>query len=312
MLINISAIQPYLPGPLKFALKPYYRTFLPNRLHVLLLPTFRCNYRCSYCTVVTKFAYTNEYSKTTERSARDWIAALDRLPPAVIYVAGGEPFVYAELGELINCLPEKHQVIGIVTNLSQPARVYRKIKRKLHLNASFHREFVQYQDFTARIGELIDQFHIHVNIVATPENLVVLREISEMMKSSKITLHVDPLVDPQFQYSDEDRDLLQKFIHKDRVPDEQLNFGDFSVKNCSAGRNYMCIVPNGDVYTCFGGLGYTKSPLYEEIVAGRTLPQFAMGNLFDEGFQPNRSDILCALPCKEACDRDSVRMKPVN
>ena len=250
MLVNISAIQPYIPGRLKFAIKPYYRTFFPNRLHVLLLPTFRCNYRCSYCTVVTKFDYTTVYSKTSEKSASEWLAALDRLPPALIYIAGGEPFVYAGLADLVNGLPAKHQVIGIVTNLSLPASVYRKITKKLHLNASFHREFTEQEEFTQRIKELSDQFHIHVNIVATQENLLVLREVSTKMRSDNVTLHVDPVVDPEFRYSREELNLLQKFIHKDRVPDQQLNFEDFEPKLCSAGRNYVYIVPNGDVYTC--------------------------------------------------------------
>src|SRR5580765_4114933 len=118
MLVKISALQTILPARLKFALKPYYRKVFPNRLHIGLLPTSRCNYRCSYCMVVTKFDYTTLYPKESERTAAEWLAALDRLPPAAIYFHGGEPFLYAELADLINGLPEKHQVLGIVTNLS--------------------------------------------------------------------------------------------------------------------------------------------------------------------------------------------------
>lgn len=276
-----------------------------------MLPTFRCNYRCSYCTVVTKFDYTTVYPKTSEKSVAGWLAALDRLPPAVIYIAGGEPFVYAGLADLVNGLPAKHQVIGIVTNLSQPASGYRKIAGKLHLNASFHREFTEHQKFTQKIKELSDQFHIHVNVVATRENLPFLREVSTKMSSDNITLHVDPLVDPEFRYSREERDLLQKFIGKDRVPGQQLNFEDFSPKLCSAGRNYVYVVPNGDVFTCAGGTSYSTSPLYENLIAGRQLPKFTMGNLFDPGFHLNKGDIACALPCKEACDRDAVKMRSV-
>jgi organic radical activating enzyme len=306
--INISAIQPYIPARLKFALKPYYRKIFPNRLHVVLLPTFRCNYRCSYCTVVTKFDFTTIYPKAAERSVSDWLAALDRLPPAVIYIAGGEPFVYAGLADLVNGLPGKHQVIGIVSNLSQPASVYRKITRKLHLNASFHREFTEHKEFAQKVKELSDQFHIHVNVVATRENLSFLSEISAEMSSDNITLHVDPVVDPEFCYSREEMDFLGKFIRNDRVPDQQLNFQDFAPKRCSAGRNYVFVVPNGDVYTCGGGLAYMTSPLYEKLIEGRKLPKFAMGNLFDPEFRLNSGDIICALPCKEACDRDSVRL----
>jgi hypothetical protein len=36
------------------------------------------------------------------------------------------------------------------------------------------------------------------------------------------------------------------------------------------------------------------------------LSRFALGNLFDQDFALNKSNITCTLPCKEACDRDSV------
>jgi hypothetical protein len=90
-----------------------------------------------------------------------------------------------------------------------------------------------------------------------------------------------------------------------------LNFEDFEPKLCSAGRNYASIVPNGDVYTCAGGLSYSTSPLYKNLIGGRQLPKFAMGNLFNAGFRLNQRDMTCALPCKEACDRDSVKITSV-
>src|SRR4051812_30182827 len=105
MLVKISAVQRYIPASVKFALKPYYRRVFPNRLHISMLPTSRCNYRCSYCMVVTKFDFATLYPKQSEKSAAEWHAALDRLPSAAIYIQGGEPFVYNELPELVNGMP---------------------------------------------------------------------------------------------------------------------------------------------------------------------------------------------------------------
>ena len=79
-----------------------------------------------------------------------WLVALEKLPPAMIYISGGEPFLYAKLPELVNNLPKKHRLLGIVSNVSLPASVYRKIERPFHLNASFHREFVSAESFIAR------------------------------------------------------------------------------------------------------------------------------------------------------------------
>jgi sulfatase maturation enzyme AslB (radical SAM superfamily) len=309
MLVNISDVQMYLPARLKFALKPYYRRIFPNRLHVGLLPTARCNYRCSYCPVVTKFDYTSIYPKNTEKSAAEWHAALDRLPPAAIYIHGGEPFMYAGLAELINDLPKKHSLLGIVTNLSLPLTVYRKVKRKIHLNASLHREYVKDNEFLDKVRELSGQFHIHVNVVATPENLPVIETLAGEARARKVTLHVDPYKDPQYQYSKQELTLLERVIQRDRNPAQQLNYEDFIPKQCSAGRNYMVAAPNGDVFTCVAGYYYV-SPLWEELLRGRERPEFAMGNLFDPAFRLSASDMICGVPCNQACDRDMANIRP--
>jgi hypothetical protein len=226
----------------------------------------------------------------------------------MIYIVGGEPFVYNGLPDLINQLPKKHQVVGIVTNLSQDVRLYRKINRKLHLRASFHREFIGQEEFVAKVKALRDHFYINVNIVATPENLPLIEEVANTMARDNVTLHVDPYVDLTFRYSPEQRALLDRVLRSDRNPDSQLDFNDFSEKSCSAGRNYINLTSNGDVFKCSGGLQYLRSGLYAGFPnpAGMDLNQFAMGNLFDPSFALSKTNILCTLPCKEACDRDAV------
>src|SRR5436853_2492934 len=127
-MFRILDVQKHVPASVKFALKPYYRKVFPNRLHSMLYPTMRCNYKCSYCPVVTKFDFGMVWGYGSELTASQWIAALEKLPPAVIYIQGGEPFLYRDLPELVNHLPEKHSLVGIVTNLSVPVHVYRRIK----------------------------------------------------------------------------------------------------------------------------------------------------------------------------------------
>ena len=311
-MLNVADLQRYLPAGAKYFLKRYYRTFFPNRLIVLFNPTYRCNYRCSYCPVVTKFDYTTVFEKSGEKTVPEWLDAFDRLPPAMVYIAGGEPFVYNGLPDFINELPSKHQIVGLVTNLSQDIRLYRKVKRKLHINASFHREFIEQDEFVAKIKELQKQFHIQVNIVAIPENLPLIKEIDATMASDGVELHVDPYVDPNFQYSPEQRKLLDRCVRLDRDADSQLDFNDFSAKSCSAGRNYIQVGPNGDVYTCNGGMHYIHSTLYTNFPKnGMDLSQFKVGNMFDPAFELRKSNITCMLPCKEACDRDSVAVKRI-
>lgn len=316
--MNLQRLQQILHGPwqrvwcsfpprVRYFLQPYYRKIFRNRFIVVFWPTFRCNYSCSYCPVHTKFDFTTVFPKACERTWQQWAEALEKLPPAVIYIAGGEPFLFAGLPDLLNHFPAKHRLLGIVTNLSMPASVFRRIRRPPYLNASFHRECVSEESFLAKVKELSDSFHLEVNIVATPENLPVIAMIDELLKSRHITLHVDPYVDPGFRYSAEQLELLEKHIQPDRkaLPE----FDDFSHKSCSAGRNYINLMPNGDVFTCASGYSYVYSPLFANIVRGASTDQYRMGNLFDSDFSLNAGDISCALPCEAYCDRDSVQVK---
>ena len=302
------AVWNTLPADVKTFLNPYYRKYIANnRLFLVFWPTFRCNYECSYCPLHTKFDFATVYPKSSEKRWEHWVQALEKLPPAMIYVAGGEPFLYADLPDLLNNLPAKHELIGIVSNLSMPARVIKKINNPIRLNASFHRECVSSEDFIGKVKELQESFHIMVNMVATPENLPAIAAIDALLKSHNISLHIDPFVDTGFRYSDEQLALLKKHTKLDRA--SMPEFNDFSLKSCSAGRNYVNLMPNGDVFVCASGFQYVHSPLFAHVVGNQDTSHYRMKNLLDPDFSLNRLDISCALPCQAYCDRDMAVIK---
>jgi MoaA/NifB/PqqE/SkfB family radical SAM enzyme len=310
--LDILEFKRFLPARALTFLKPYYRRVFPNRLIVMMNPTFRCNYTCSYCPIVTKFAYTSVVGKSGERSAEDWLAALEKLPPAAICFVGGEPFVYAELSKLINEMPKKHHLLAITTNLSQPETVYRKINKRIKLIASLHREHTDPETFLAKIKQLSPHFQIHVNIVATPENLPYLGPISQELKQEGVTLHVDPYVNVSgFHYTEEQMTEVRKHIASDRHPEAQQDYNDYSPKHCSAGRNYLTLSPDGSAYSCYNGMNFNHSTQYTDIVGGRNVSQFRMGNIFDSNFKVRSNDMICSMPCNSACDRDSAIIRPV-
>lgn len=150
---------------------------------------------------------------------------------------------------------------------------------------------------------------VHVNIVATQENLPVLAAVDALMKTHRVTLHVDLLVDIAFHSSAEEEALLRKYTKSDSAA--LVQFDDFSLKECSAGRNYLNLLPDGQVFTCAGGFTYTYSGLYADMVKNKPLDQYRMGNIFNPDFKLNSRDIKCELPCKDACDRDSVIVKAI-
>ena len=164
-------------------------------------------------------------------------------------------------------------------------------------------------EFVDKVQQLQHHFHVDVNLVATAENLSVIERIASMMRDHNITLHVDPLVDTDCSYTPEQKALLKKHTYADRR--YTIAFDDFTVKRCSAGRNYIHLMPGGEVYSCSAGCSYIHSPLFKHVVAGHAVSQYAMGNVFDPSFRLNSEDVTCTLPCKDACDRDSVIIKVI-
>ena len=167
-----------IPSSVKGYLKPYYRKFLPNKLHLIFWPTFRCNYKCSYCPYITQQHFPSIFTRGKERSTTEWLEAINKLPPAVFFIAGGEPFLYRGLIDFLNEMPEKHEVLGIVTNLTVNEKIYKKIKRKINFNVSFHREYISVDKLLEKSKELRKNFPVTVYLVATPENIPEAEKLS--------------------------------------------------------------------------------------------------------------------------------------
>jgi MoaA/NifB/PqqE/SkfB family radical SAM enzyme len=317
-ILSIASLQRYLPASVKNALKPHYRKLFPGQLCMLLWVTFRCNYRCSYCPVVTKFGFSSIYGKEDERTPEEWIAALERLPKANIYISGGEPFLFKGLPELVNGL-NKHDILGIVTNATVKTSVYERINKNIHMNLSFHREFVSEDDFLEKVEELrqVGRFHLNVNLVATRENVPMIPKIAKMLSDHRVSLHIDPFVDPDmaFEYTPEETALLSRYLTPDRTTQmDRLVFDDYLPKSCSAGQNYINVMPDGTVFRCAAGFDYYHSPLRRPVLeSGPNAPYdpgyFKMGNIFDSSFQLDTKPVLCELPCPAACDRDMAQIK---
>ena len=317
-MIDITTLQRFIPASVKNVMKPYYRKLLPNELCINFMVTFRCNYRCSYCPWVTKHDYSKIYKKEKEPSAEEWIIALDKLPRANIYISGGEPFSYQGLPEIVNRL-KKHRILGIVTNASMNIKTYQRVKKKVHLNLSFHREFVNEDQFFKKIENLgkLKTFHININLVGIRENLKIIPKLKRFFDGHNVSLHIDPFIDPdlEFEYTDDEKSLLSNYLTPDRIKKmDMLNFESYEPKLCTAGQNYINLMPDGNVFRCVGGSEYYHSPLKGKILfKGPKAPYnsdyFLMGNIFDSDFKLEEKAINCDLPCTAACDRDMANIK---
>ena len=209
---------------------------------------------------------------------------------------------------IINNLPKKHSIIGIVTNVSMPIEVYKKVKKRIHLNVSFHREFTSEDEFIEKVKALKDYFHITVNIVATEENINFIKNKLEIFEKNKIAYHIDPLINSSnkpHEYTKEDKQIIDKYLEKSRTLEREDLLAKLTAKKCSAGRNYYNLLPNGDALLCSRAIEYKHSPFIENI----DNPKYYLGNIFDGTFKLNKNDTICSYDCIAHCDRDYTKIK---
>lgn len=86
-------------------------------VRVQIMPTFRCNNNCSYCTRHFTGPMTVKRNEN-QPTAQEWLERIDQFPIAVDYVtfSGGEPLLYFDIANLVNGLIDRGICVTIFTN----------------------------------------------------------------------------------------------------------------------------------------------------------------------------------------------------
>ncbi len=305
----LELVHRLVPNKIKHILKPYFRVIFPNKLICNMQITFRCNYKCTFCPLCGANDFSQTFPKSVERTGKEWVEAMEKMPATSFYIAGGEPFLYEDLPYIVNNLPSKHDILGIVTNASLPLDVYFRINKKINLNISYHSEFVENpDDFVKKVLALKQRFKVCVNIVATLRNYEFIKNKLKIFEENNIPFHIDPLIidsKKHYEYSEDYLKLLRKYVTKDRMFNNQEERFYNSVKKCSAGKNYFNLLSDGSATICARAMEYLYSPAIEDI----DNDEFKLGNIFDGTFHLNKHDIKCDFDCVNHCDWDYCSIK---
>lgn len=280
-------------------LRPLHKILFSKINHIIFIPTLRCNYHCPYC-LINKINYPQKYPQTSERGWEDWVKVFEKIPSSMVFISGGEPFLYSNLVKLIKNLPKKHLVATLTTNLSLSDAVLSEIPKKIfQIEASFHPHMAGLKSFTEKVLNLKKQgFQIKINFVAYPKIINLIPTLKDHFeKKIGVIFNVDSYIDPAYHYTPEEIKIIKKYIPKNRKMGYQLN--DNKLKKCQAGSRYFIFLPNGDVYTCHAGFYSATSPFHK---TENFKEKFYLGNLFDGTFKPLTEPIKCSIPCCEACD----------
>jgi len=96
---------------------------LINSIHIQLIPTNRCNFKCDFCSCANK-------KDSEELSFDDYLKIIDNAKrcgcKAVTITGGGEPLMHPRIGEIIDDLRKRKIKIGLTTNGSLISRLNKR------------------------------------------------------------------------------------------------------------------------------------------------------------------------------------------
>jgi len=129
------------------------RSLFKKGISIDIIPTTRCNYKCSYCPMFLH----GEVKRYEECTFEEWKTFIERLQHwvSVFYISGGEPALYKDIVPLTNWLIERGHKVIIMTNLSY---VHKFIGIKPHWRLMFmptyHPEFADMRTFNLALNAL--------------------------------------------------------------------------------------------------------------------------------------------------------------
>jgi len=234
--------------------------------HILLFPTFRCNYRCSYCvfhqdsTGCLKTITGSEWHIGPELSAAEWKQHLDKFKPYLLEMSGGEPTLSEAIPELVNDLPDGCKWAITSNGTYLPDYNERAAKTCGSYTLSFHLEYFkkggkQYlTDLVGKAVELKKQgFPVAFTFVITPELLPMAEAVVPILqKDWPVNIH--PAAFVVGLNWDKHRDELRRIkklggMYYIEYPMSLADCMQF--ESCTAGgRSYFFLMPDGRVLRC--------------------------------------------------------------
>jgi len=254
-----------------------------------IYPTYRCNYRCRFCSSGEKTPGVNEKGDLPREIIGDLADRLDAVGLFNIGIVGGEPFLYSHLELLVDELISKGMHVHISTNGSiQPERIAGIYQPGLHLAVSVHGYGPEENDrltghkgsFTKalRTVEYLVQHDIPIRIISvieTPSEERIRRlakrwanvGVSEMTFCRAIRIgrakflnlgnwdaeSIERLERLSFDVFDNCSIKIHtglRFRLSDAPEEQRASFYFKQNKRCDAGIRGLYIDPSGDLYPC--------------------------------------------------------------
>lgn len=270
-----------------------------KRFNATCLLTLRCNYSCPYCDQARERPWLQYHEIESEY----WIEFFKSLPPSLLHLSGGEPFLYSGFYDILNEMPKMH-MFYLATNLSMSLNKFVDIvdpKRVWVIAASLHpsssnfslKEYIDKIKYLRQFG-----YNVFVNYVAYPKQIHLIPIFKQLIESAGAFFNVDPFISKTYNYTQEEENEVKKYLTQRR----KIGFRweeEGTIKYCSAGKDYIFVAPNGEVFRCLSGFFHHNKN------------KFRIGNI-KETVQLNSDYQVCFNACPATCDQNVVTVLDSN
>lgn len=197
----------------KYDLGNEYKTKLPEGwIYIKFETTKYCNFQCSYCCVKSPKYKGEEFEFNRQNFGLVVEFLKKQQAKGIIFeFFGGEPtinpdlpFFAAELEK--NFAPNLHMVL--MTNLSAPVSLYRRLPKTMELVVGFHSAFYnvdRYLEKAKILNPLFDKF-VTILMIHKDNHSSLGKRINDF-KLAGLETTVCPLLDKNFQFQDKEDDF---------------------------------------------------------------------------------------------------------
>lgn len=255
-----------------------------DNMHIHCMFNYNCNFSCSYCVnrhIRSGRLHNTQLKLDAMQKCITNILSLKR-DKFEFAIGGGEPTLYKHIHEFY-ALVEQHKkrdiiYVEMVTNGSTLNKVVLPlIEASPHIKKNFRVSIHEEQMSLEKYKEILKDFKykdcIEVKYLAKPKELDKALEFKEYCTSLGYrfilqAIVIGPTFDPE--YTEEELKIILKndfrpdfyaeFIENENIIKKTYTRADYSVNQelanfnnlyCLAGRNYINLTPEGEVYRCF-------------------------------------------------------------
>jgi hypothetical protein len=203
----------------------------------------------------------------TEISSSEWLKILSDIKPEIVeFSGGGEPYKHKEILPILSGIQSNW---AITSNTLHPKIMETDFSKCSFWTASFHPHITEKgkMRFFNNLNFIAQKTNVSVTIVSTVNNLQESLRWANIINKMGRMVHIHPYYDdPMFSWYDHPDELSflkrSKFVAYNEM---MLSFkGIEGEKECTAGKNFIVIAPDGKKYNCMSDLMFQRSPMTDQ------------------------------------------------